>query len=174
MLYNSYDYIHADDFHIVVTEEGTFFEQIEVDLNRGNTEEFVLTQYTHARGRTPKAAREQAESTVWYYQEDENTLIFDPYFIMGERGNWHAQHIELELDIPVGKYISIDKSMEEILNWGRYSPRKLAGRTWIMTENGLRSPDDESYISPTIYHEWDDEPIHPIRPIVMQMVHLIW
>lgn len=174
MLYNSYDYIHADDLHLVVTEEGLFYEQIELDLDKSKSEDFVLTQFTQARGRSLKAAREQAEITEWYYQQDGNTLIFDPFFVMGEKGKWRAQHIELELEIPVGKYIHIDESMEDILNWGRYSPRKLAGNTWIMTDNGLRSGDDEGLISPTLYRERDEEPVHPIRPVVMQMVNLIW
>ncbi len=174
MLYNSYDYIQVDELHLIVTEEGVFFEQVEVDLRKSKSEDFLLTQFTHARGRTPRSAREQAENTFWQHQQDRNTLILDPFFIMGERGSWHAQHIELELAIPVGKYLSIDKSMQDILNWGRYSPYKLAGRTWLMTENGLQSTDEESYISPTIYHEPEKVTIHPIRPILMQMVGLLW
>ena len=41
------------------------------------------------------------------------------------------------LFIPVGKYISIDRNMEDIIAWGEYSPRMRAGNTWLMTDEGL-------------------------------------
>ena len=174
MMYNSYDYIHSDELHLVVTEEGLFFEQVELDIRQSTNADYKLTQFTSARGRSPKAARENAEATEWYYNQDESTIILDPYFVMGERGQWRAQHIELELEIPTGKYISLDKNLEEILNWGRYSPRKLAGNTWIMTENGLESSDNADVIVPILYKENSSSNVHPIQPVIMQMVNLIW
>ncbi len=174
LLYNSYDYIQADEIHLVVTEEGKFYEQIELDLSKSKDGNYSLTQFTTARGRTSNAARDNASEAQWYYNQQGSNLILDPYFTMGERGNWQAQHIRLRLYIPVGKYVSIDKSMEELLNWGRYSPRRLAGNTWIMTEDGLRGTDEEGLISPMIYQEPIIKKVHPIKPVVMRIIGLVW
>ena len=172
--YNSYDYIHGDDIHIVVTEEGLYYEQLEVDIYKSKTADYALTRITTARGRTIRTAREKAESVIWNFGQNENIIVLDPYFSIGEPGGWQAQHIWLKLEVPVGKYISLDESMEDILHWGRYSPYKLAGNTWIMTENGLRDSDEESIISPTIYREKQSSSGNMIKPIVMQIVGLLW
>ncbi len=172
--YNSYDYIQGDDIHIVVTEEGLYYEQIEVDIYKSKTADYAMNRITTARGRSIRAAREKAESITWHFGQNENIIILDPYFPIGEPGGWQAQHIRLKLEVPVGKYISLDESMEDILHWGRYSPYKLAGNTWIMTENGLRDPDEASFISPTTYREKQSSSSGMIRPIVMRIVGLVW
>jgi phage shock protein PspC (stress-responsive transcriptional regulator) len=174
MLYNSYEYIEADDLQLVVTEEGLFYEQVEVDISRSATTGYMLTQVAHARGRTPRKAREQAEQTHWNFQQQGDTLVFDPFFLLDDSDMWHARHVELELHIPEGKYVHIDKNMEEILRWGRYSPARLAGKTWIMTAEGLRNPEDEGTYSPALFYQNDNRPVHPIRPVLMQMVNLLW
>jgi phage shock protein PspC (stress-responsive transcriptional regulator) len=172
--YNSYDYIHTDDIHLVVTEEGEFYEQIELFLDNSRSDEFVLKKYTHARGRTPKKARENAENIEWNFYQDSNTLLLDPFYLIGSRGEWQAQHIELELEIPVGKYIYIDESVLHILEWGRYSPRRLVGKTWLMTEDGLVRPGEEGLISPTLYFEAEKKSTHPVRPMMVHMMNLVW
>ena len=174
LLYDSYDYIHGDDIHIVVTEEGHFYEQIEVDIYKSKDADYALTQFTTARGRTIRAAREKAERTVWIFEQSENTIVLDPYFSIGDPGEWQAQHIWLKLEVPVGKYVIIDENLEEILRWGRYSPYKLAGNTWIMTENGLRDPDDEDFITPTVHKIESTKSTSIIKPIVMQVIGMVW
>jgi len=175
LLYDSYDYIRTDHIHLVVTEEGVFYEQIELDIYKSDDLDYGLTTYTSARGRTKKDARERAELSEWYFEQSDNTIVLDPYFTPGEEQNWHAQHIRLKLEIPVGKYIYLDKNTREILNWNRYSPYKLAGKTWIMTEEGLQDPDDIEIITPTIYKEETETPsTGVIKPIVMQIVGLVW
>jgi hypothetical protein len=174
LLYDTYDFIRGDNFHLVVTEAGVFYEQVELDLNKSMTDEFMLTRLALGRGRTLRAAKEQAESTAWNHQQKGDTLIFDPFFEVGKRGQWRAQHIELKLDIPVGKYIHLDEGMREILHWGRYNPRKLAGRTWFMTENGLEQADGGDVIIPTTYYPEEAEPTSGIKPILIRMVSQVW
>jgi hypothetical protein len=161
----------------VATEDGTFYEQIELDLKKSNNADFELTRFTHARGKSVRAAKEYGENTEWFYEQKGSTLILDPFFSIGEKKKWHAQHIWLELDIPVGKYIHFEENTQDILHWGRYNPRKLAGSTWIMTEKGLQDPDEEGFVSPTLH----TEPIKTskgtasiVRPVVMQIVGLVW
>ena len=176
LLYDSYDYIHADDIHLVVTEEGVFYEQIEMDIYKSDNSEFGLSTYTSARGRTKKDAREKAELSIWHFEQSGNMIILDPYFTPGQENSWHAQHIRLKLEVPVGKYVHLDETTREILNWNRYSPYRLAGKTWIMTEDGLRDPDDPDLITPTLYieEETTKSPTNIIKPIVMNIVGLVW
>ena len=174
LLYNSYDYINIHEMHMVVTEEGLFYEQIELVIERSKDSEYALTQFTTARGRSVWSAKERAEATQWHFEQLNSQLVFDPFFTLGERENWHAQQVWLKLAVPVGKYVSIDKSMEEILRWGRYRPHKLAGKTWIMTETGLKNPDDAGPISQAIYIAPETKSVNIIRPIMTSVVGLLW
>jgi len=174
LLYNSYDYIYGDKLHLVVTEDGTFYEEVELDLYTSNSDEYILTCYTNARGRTPGKARENAENTEWHFKQEGDQLILDPYYLLGKRGKWRAQHIELKLGIPAGKYIHFDESMREILYWGRYNPRKLAGQTWFMTENGLEQADGSEVMIPTTYYHQEPESTSLVKPILIRMVSQVW
>jgi phage shock protein PspC (stress-responsive transcriptional regulator) len=175
ILYDTYDFIHGQDFHLVVTEEGIFYDQVELALHKSETDEFSLTQYSRGRGRTLRAAKEQAESTVWHHQQDGDTLVLDPFFEVGTKGHWRGQHVRLELYIPEGSYVYIDESIKDILFWwGRYSPRKLAGNTWLMTENGLELADGEALVIPTAYYPEQAESNNRFKPILIRMANQIW
>ncbi|NQT77479.1 MAG: PspC domain-containing protein [Bacteroidetes bacterium] len=173
-LYNSYDYIHAQEMHLIVTQEGIFYEQVELVIEGSENSEYTLTQFTTARGRSVWSAKERAEATQWHFEQMNSQLVFDPFFTLGERENWYAQQVWLKLAVPVGKYVSIDKNMEEILRWGRYRPYKLAGKTWIMTEKGLEDPDDAGPISQAIYIAPKTKSGNLIRPIMRSVVGLLW
>ena len=173
-LYNSYDYIDAHGMRLIVTEEELFYEQVELVIEDSKNSGYALTQFTTARGRSVRAAKERAEATLWHFEQLNSQLVFDPYFTLGERENWHAQQVWLKLEVPVGKYVRIDKSMEEILRWSRYSPYKLAGKTWIMTEKGLEDPDDVGPISQAIYSAPETKSGNMFRPILTSVVGLLW
>jgi phage shock protein PspC (stress-responsive transcriptional regulator) len=174
LLYNSYDYINIHEMHMVVTEGGLFYEQVELVFERSKNSDYAFTQFTQARGRSVWSAKERAEATQWHFEQLNSQLVFDPYFTLGERENWHAQQVWLKLAVPVGKYVSIDKNMKEILRWGRYSPYKLAGKTWIMTETGLKNPDDAGPISQAIYSAPKAKSGNIIMPIMTSVVGLLW
>ena len=157
-----------------MSEEGTFYEQVEVDIEESDDTLYGIRMITTARGRTLKEARLKADDTQWNYSQQGNVLVMDPYFVLGKDGNWQAQHIKLKIRVPAGKYIHLDDSMEDILNWGRYSPYKLAGKTWIMTDNGLRDPEEEGFVSPTIHTETTVLSGGIIKPIVMRIVGFVW
>ncbi|MEN8225461.1 MAG: PspC domain-containing protein [Bacteroidota bacterium] len=141
LLYDSYDLIRSDEVHLVATEEGDFFEQIEVHIFKARDVDYGLKKITTSRGRTKGAARERAEVVNWQYEQSGDTITLNPYFNFGEHQSWQAQHVSLRINVPVGKHITLDESMEEILEWSRYSPNTLAGNTWIMTEKGLQRPE---------------------------------
>ena len=172
--YNTYDYIYTSDIHLVVTEEGEFYDQIELFLGNSDTDEFILEQFTHSLGRTANQAQENAFNIEWYFLQDENTLLLDPFYRLEKDEVWYAQHIELELLIPVGKYVHVEESVVEILGWGRYNPRKLAGNTWLMTEDGLVLADGEELIIPSSYHPEQAESNNRFKPILIRMVNQIW
>jgi hypothetical protein len=174
LLYNSYDYIEADEVHLVVTEQGEFYEQIEVDIDKADGPVFELTQHTTARGRSVRMAREKASEANWHYEQVENSLVLDPYFTLGEKGNWRAQHIRVKVKVPVGKYINIDENMREILNWHYHSPYMMAGKTWIMTEDGLRDPDEVDITIPTKVTEEETGSTQIIKPVIMQIIGFVW
>lgn len=174
LLYNSYDYIDAEEVHLVVTEQGEFYEQIEVDIDDADSPDYELTYYTTARGRTVRMAREKASETNWHFEQLENKLVLDPYFTLGEKGNWRAQHISVKIKVPVGKYVNIDKNMREILNWHYHSPSKMAGKTWIMTEDGLRDPDEVDIIEPTSITVDKTSSVQIIKPVIMHIIGFVW
>ncbi len=136
MQYRTYDYIEADEIHVIITEDGAFFEQIDLDISKSDGEDYALQRKTRARGRSVNAAMREAEETMWHFEQMGDTLVLDPCFRLKEQGSWRAQHIELELEVPLGKYLHLDENMVHFLHWGRHSPHKMAGNTWLMTAEG--------------------------------------
>jgi len=66
-------------------------------------------------------------------------MVIDPLFIIEEGESWHDQQINLELQVPLYKAVKLDWNLRNILrHHGYYSTYHLPGKTWVMTDDGLK------------------------------------
>jgi len=71
--------------------------------------------------------------------EDEN-LIFDDFFSI-EKQLWRMQELDLTLEIPIGKVIYLDHSLEDLIydikNQENMWDYDMLGHYWKMEKDGL-------------------------------------
>ena len=70
-----------------------------------------------------------------------NTLELDPYFSVDLDNKWRFHRVETILRVPEGKVVVLNNDTRDILegvrNVNRLSDWNMAGKSWIMTEDGL-------------------------------------
>ncbi len=98
-----------------------------------------------ARGTTEKEARENAANALFEWNCDtiqgKEIFTFAPVYEIKKGKKWKFTHVEFILKVPVGKVLIIDKNMADLLycaeNTTDLSIDDMAGKTWIMSQNGL-------------------------------------
>ena len=66
--------------------------------------------------------------------------MLDPYYVLSENERWRAQNIRIVIKVPIWRAIYVKSEDSSILHYdSEYDYTKdLAGKKWIMTENGLK------------------------------------
>ena len=104
-----------------------------------------VEKYSH--GKTQREAAEKAASFKYNYRFTDNTVYMDQYYEIPQGYKWSVSNIDINLYIPDGTVIWIDKGCEDILdNYLGNGIRswEAGGRFWVWTEDGLtrtRQPD---------------------------------
>lgn len=94
-----------------------------------------------ARGPNFRQARTYAEEMNYTWQLSDTTLTFEPFYRLGSRSRFHAQEVEVRIDLPVGTRIYLDKSMKNLLyaidNTEDTWSASMVEDEWVMTPDGL-------------------------------------
>ncbi len=138
------DYIEFDDVDIIITDDSYYINQARLDIVESHTNKFELIRYASARGRSGKIAKEKAEQIIYHFEQDGNTFNFDQFFGVPKNMPWSDPDIRLELRIPIGTKIKLDRDIQHLLRGRRASYyRYWSDDIYIMTENGLEKSDKE-------------------------------
>ena len=93
------------------------------------------------RGFTPDAAVKRAESIVYHYQVQGDTISLDPYFSFLKSNKFRGQELDVTLKLPRGKRVYLGESVARIIDHVRtgynVDSHDLVGQEWIMTKDGL-------------------------------------
>lgn len=102
-------------------------------------------------GRSERDANNKAESLVYNYNVNKDTLKIDEYFELPSGRKWAADDIEINLSVPSGVILKFDnmglKVQSHIRNRENdyYESRWESGRgLWVMTDEGLESVTEKS------------------------------
>lgn len=99
-----------------------------------------------SQGFTSEAAYDRAEDISYKYVQVGDTLIFDPQFSFALDDKIRGQQCNVTLRIPEGQLLYIGERAPRILedahNRHRLDVEELVRKTWVMTDDGLRSLDD--------------------------------
>ncbi|MFA6126485.1 MAG: PspC domain-containing protein [Bacteroidales bacterium] len=94
-----------------------------------------------ARGANIRDAREYAEQINYTCSLQDSVLVVDPVYRLSERNRFHAQEVEVTVNLPAGALIYLDKSLKYLLYGVENSEDTwsgdLVGEEWIMTPDGL-------------------------------------
>ncbi len=116
-----------------------------LDIVRSSTGDCVLVVDKSSRGKTSGDASDQIQKIVYHYQATDSTLIFDPWFLVGDKQEWRDQQVKLTLKIPEGISLYLDEGMQNIVDdidtESNIWERDMIGKTWIMLPGGLAEKD---------------------------------
>ena len=134
-------FIDLDDRWILVEDADAFYGRVQIDIEKARGDQFVLEIEKESKGRTWEKAEENAANIDYAFRTRDNRLIMDPYFSMDMDHKWRFPRVETTLRVPKGKVVVIDRQARDYLdgihNLNHRSDWNMAGKTWLMTEEGL-------------------------------------
>jgi len=119
----------------------SFYGRIYLDIEKTSGDNFVIEVEKESKGRTWDHAKENAANIDYNFHARGNTLELDPYFSVDLENKWRFPRVEAIVRVPEGKVVILDHETRDILegvrNVDRLSDWNMAGKSWIMTEEGL-------------------------------------
>lgn len=97
-----------------------------------------VEKYSH--GKTKREAAEKAASFIYNYRFTGNTIYLDQYYKIPSEYKWSASNIDVDVYIPDGSIVWIDRGCEDLLNnylGNGVRSWEVGGRFWVWTEDGL-------------------------------------
>jgi phage shock protein PspC (stress-responsive transcriptional regulator) len=145
-----------------------FDNSVNIVVERSKSGRFECSQTVTARGSSREKASEYAENIIFNISADRNHLRIPTGFALSESGKWRAQHIEILISVPEGKYICFDEFINDRVSAGsegysykndnNYFSRK-PDRIYVMTRDGILCTDcpkmgDRGYSPDRTYGEF--------------------
>ncbi len=114
----------------------------ELDIIKGYEDKPQLTIKKYARNVSMENADNYLDKLEYDWEQNDSTIYFDQFYTVDKKYKWRFPEVELILKIPQDQIIYISEGMEDILgdvdNLDYYWEGDMAGKSWIMTENGLK------------------------------------
>jgi len=133
--------IDLDNRWYLLEDAEAFYGRIDLDIEKTDGKEFKLEVEKESKGRSWDHARENAANINYKFRMTGNTLKLDPYFSVDLDNKWRFPRVETILRVPEGKVVVLNNDTRNILegvrNVDRLSDWNMAGKSWIMTEEGL-------------------------------------
>ncbi len=137
-----YEELLSLDDHSIFRDPGSgvLLSRPELDIVLTGSGKPELEIYKRARGNTRQAAVRHAEDIDLQWETRDKVIILRPWYRFGKR--WYVQEADYRLRVPAGMVICLDENLRRMLD---YIPNDqhlhsydLAGKCWIMTEEGLK------------------------------------
>ena len=138
-------YFNYDDSWNMISTEDQLYGKINLDAAPGEFDDYEINIRKNSQGRDRAQASINAGHLDYEWDQEENTLFLDPYFSLQKSYKWRSPGTKVTIMVPPGKFIRLDNNTRYFLRnvetvediWDR----KLAGKVWQMTEDGLVSVD---------------------------------
>ena len=131
--------------HTVISADNINFRYPDLDIVRGETDSFEVVIYGEARGKDRKEALHLARNILYEVSQKDSLVEFMPHFSVPLDEKWRVQKVHIELRVPKGKMVYIERSMKGIIydvkNETDTWDGDMTGRRWIMGTEELRCVD---------------------------------
>ena len=113
-----------------------------ITVRQSAGKKFLLEVEKYAKGATDKEALMNAREIISHHQVSSDTLKISPYFVLGDGTRLLSQRTRYTLYVPIGKAVHFATRSEDIIydipNVSYTHDRDMIGKTWVMTEEGLK------------------------------------
>lgn len=138
--------IPDDEYSVFISEEKSeIYIAAETGINPGDAETLDIEIRKGSSGRNRNDAIEKSERLIYNHSFSNDTLYLDEYFTVPSGTKWSFDHIGVNIIIPVGKIVYLDRQADRHIhsndhyNDYPYSKKKF----WLMTEDGLQLIEEE-------------------------------
>lgn len=122
-------------------EEHFVTGNVRLNIEKSTSNNFGLNVTRTARGTDKKEAIKTASAIKYFIRQDKNIVYINPNFNLANSEKWRRQRLEFTLEMPVGKFVYLDKNLEDVINdipnLQDMDDDEMAGHTWIMGEQGM-------------------------------------
>jgi phage shock protein PspC (stress-responsive transcriptional regulator) len=139
---NSMEFLHAGEFRVSRISDSLAVlvpPRIQIECSRDSVAAIRVEKTS--RGPNFRQAAKYAEEMDYAWQLSDTTLTFEPFYRLGSGERFHAQELEVRIDLPVGTRIYLDKSMKNLLyaidNTEDTWSASMVEDEWVMTPDGL-------------------------------------
>jgi hypothetical protein len=113
-----------------------------IKFKPGNDSTARVNILTTAKGASRNEANENAEKVSYRWQEKQDTLVLSDSFILPDDEKWRKQEVRVEVELPAGTAVTIDKHLYPLLGYHKnISYRDPVGTLYIMNNEGLGRKD---------------------------------
>ena len=134
---NAFD---AKGFKVSPFEDELLGIGMQLNITKSKSSTYNLLKEATAYGKDKQTAKRNAESVNFHSEMEDENLIFDDFFSI-EKQLWRMQELDLTLEIPIGKVIYLDYSMEDLIydikNQENMWDYDMLGHYWKMEKDGL-------------------------------------
>ena len=134
---NAFD---AKGFKVTPFEEELIGIGMRLNIIKSNGSAINLVKEATAFGKDKETAKRSAEGISFRFALENEDMIFDDFFSI-EKQLWRMQELDLTLEIPIGKVIYLDHSMEDLIydikNQENMWDYDMLGHYWKMEKEGL-------------------------------------
>ncbi|HPE75397.1 MAG TPA: PspC domain-containing protein [Draconibacterium sp.] len=125
----------------MVDGEEVLLGNVSLDVERSGNDDFTILIKKSSRGKTRETAKEIIEKITYRFDVKDSTVVFDPWFILGEDEKYRGQDVDITVKVPQGKAVFLSNGLERIIddieNVSNTWDGDMVGKTWIMKPEGL-------------------------------------
>jgi phage shock protein PspC (stress-responsive transcriptional regulator) len=134
-------------FSISLDEDSIYFSDIQLRIYDSKTDSFELEIEKDVEGFSRKDVTSKLNQMNYDYSVSNDSIILGNYLSTLKKNKIRGQEINVNIYLPVGKSIYLDKSLRHVIydidNVTRTRDRKMLGKRWVMLEEGLTCLDCE-------------------------------
>ncbi len=153
--------IRFDEVIFDSQSKSIYIEKVQLDVEKSESDDFEIVKTISSRGGSTHTAQKIAEKINHQMSVDDETLYVSPYYKIDQSDKWRFQRYNITLKVPVGKAVYFDKAtygdkykvIYDVKNVTNTYDGDMVGKTWLMTEAGLK----EWKIDAEEEHEFEGE-----------------
>lgn len=140
-------------------------QQISINIEKSDHENFELVQRNHSRGFNIQEAQQLAQSINYTPKYQAPLLELPSVFILEKGSKWRAQHIELTLRVPDGKYLDLRNLEYSGIMWELPKVNSRNRRSWYHDDipHQLWKMEADGWLSCTDCGESQNSDIHSME-----------
>jgi phage shock protein PspC (stress-responsive transcriptional regulator) len=109
---------------------------IKFRTSKDSTAKIII--FTSSRGAFKNDADENAEKISYTWQQKHDTLVLPDSFVLPDDEKWRRQEVRVEVELPEGTTVDIDKHLHPMLGYHKYiNENERIGTMYYMNNEGL-------------------------------------